>query len=381
MIYLDYAATTPIDDEVVETIQDALVHNFGNPSSIYRIGKKSKRQIQNARTSIAESIGVPDKSLFFTSGATEANNWALRSQAYQARKLGLGNHIVATAIEHPSVKEELAFLEQNGFQVSYLKPDSNGAYTAEAFRNASQAGTIGWVAMAVNNEVGSILPVFEIGQAAQVAGYWFHVDAVQAFQTVDWDMGSIPATSLVASGHKIYAPKGIGLLIYRPWREEMILNPLLHGGGQEAKQRSGTENTPYILGLAKAFELLKQERAERLAHYAHLAQHFKALLETSGLAIAMNGDPHNRVNNIHSIWLQGQEASRLLIQLDLRDIYISAGSACSAGSVSDSPILQAYYPEEPDRWHESLRVSFGKQTSEEDITQFVNALIQIQKGR
>ena len=376
MIYLDYAATTPVRDEVVQTIQEALIESFGNPSSTYRIGKSTKYLLTQARKSLANLLNVSEHDIFFTSGATESNNWAIRSQAELARKLGKGNHIIVSAIEHPSVMETLVFLEQEGFEITYIHPNSDGEVTAAAFVKATKDQTIGWVAMAVNNEVGSILPVFELGELAREKSLWFHVDAVQALGHLDWDYSELACTSFVGSGHKFYAPKGIGFMVYQPWDKQMKLTPLIFGGGQEANKRSGTENIPYVLGMVRALELLAEAKNSILEHHNDLQNYLYDQLNQHQIAFERNGNPKAKVPYIHNIWLKDLMASQLLILMDLAGIYISAGSACSAGSLTDSKILKAYYPETPERWSQSIRLSFGKESTKADIDKFI---IQIKK--
>ncbi|MGY4104386.1 cysteine desulfurase family protein [Ignavigranum ruoffiae] len=378
MIYLDYAATNPIRPEVIELIQHSLQEEYGNPSSIYQIGKKSKQKLRQAREEMAQLLGVSANEIYFTSGATEANNWALRQQAEQARQLGFGQHIVATAIEHPSVSEVLKHLEQDGFRVTYLKPNTAGNYTVNDFIAASSSDTIGWVAMAINNELGTRLPIKDLGLAAREHNIpWFHVDTVQMMGHLSTEDVAEYCTSFVGSAHKFAGPKGIGFLVYRPWDERMILKPLLFGGGQEAKLRSGTENLPYIRGMVHALSLStkEQDQANKQAHT--YSTYIVDTLTEQGILFEVNGVETDKVDHILNLWLPGREASQILIQLDLKDIYVSAGSACSAGSVSDSPVLQAYYPDQSDRWHQSIRISYGYQTTMEDIKTFTKILLEI----
>lgn len=376
MIYLDYAATTPVREEVVQTIQETLTHSFGNPSSTYRIGKASKHQLTMARAELARLLGVHESEVFFTSGATESNNWAIRSQAEQAFKLGKGNHIVASAIEHPSVMEVLQHLASQGFEITYLQPNADGQYRTQDYLAATTDQTIGWVAMAVNNEVGSLLPIQALGELAKEKDLWFHVDTVQAIGHLGWDYSQIPCTSFVGTGHKFYAPKGIGFLVYRPWSKEMRLQPLLHGGGQEAAKRSGTENLPYILGMVKGLSLLAEEAATNLEQHQALQDYLYAELTANNILYEVNGDSKERVPYINNIWLKDCLASQLLIRLDLAGVYISAGSACSAGSLTESHVLKAYYPGQTDRWQQSLRLSFGKDTNKAEIDAFIKEIKQ-----
>lgn len=377
MTYLDYAATSPLREEVLEIVTHHLGETFGNPSSTYGPGKSAKLTLLKGRREFADTFDVDVNDIYFTSGATEANNWAIQSQAYQARRLGKGNHIVATAIEHPSVAKVLAHLEEDGFEVTYLNPNQEGEILPEDFLAASRATTIGWVAMAVNNELGTILPVFDLGVLAEERGYWFHVDTVQAVGHLNWDFASLKATSFVGSGHKFYAPKGVGFLIYRPFDSKMTLLPLLHGGGQERHKRSGTENVPYIIGMTKALVLMQEELDELADRHKVLKDYLLKELDKTGVHYELNGSKGDQVDYITSIWIKGIPASLILIQMDMAGIYVSAGSACSAGSVQPSAVLKAYYPNQSDRWAESIRISFGRTTQKEDIDAFIKVLSQI----
>lgn len=379
MIYLDYAATTPVDLRVQAKISHALAESFGNPSATYKLGKSSKNKLTLARRQLKTLLHLEDSAqLYFTSGATEAINWAIKAQAHRAKELGLGHHIVTTAIEHSAVDRVLTDLEQQGFEVTRLLPDEDHQLTLQAFQNASKETTIGWTAMAVNNEVGSQLPIKELGKAAKEAGYWFHVDATQAvgYQPINDQL--FPCTSFNGSGHKFYAPKGIGFLVYQPWNPQMILDPLLVGGSQEYGKRAGTENLPYIIGMVEAFELMEQEREEITQRFRQLSDYLFAGLDQAGIDYHRNGDTKHHNHRIHNIWLKDHLASQVIIQLDMQDIYLSAGSACSAGSVQPSRVLKAYYPSNEALWRESLRISFGRYTHPKEIDQLIEALKALQ---
>ena len=373
MIYLDNAATTPVDPEVANVIHEALLENYYNPSSVYQAGKKNKHLINQARQQIKELIHLPKADLYFTSGATEANNWAILSQAMKAKALGYGHHIVATAIEHPSVLEVLKYLETQGFDITYLKPHALN-FSVEQFIAATTPQTMGWVAMLVNNELGARLPIEVLGKIAKDHVKWFHVDAVQAFGHGKVDLEALNATSYSASGHKLGAPKGIGFLAYQPWDEKMTLQPLLYGGGQEAGLRSGTENLPYILGLTKAFELSNQANLDNVSE---LANYLMNQLNQKDIKFERNGA--HQVPYIVNLYFPNIDASQLLVQTDLANIAISAGSACSAGSLEVSHVLSAYYPNDDQRHHQSIRLSFGKQNTKEEIDTFIQQLINLKE--
>lgn len=381
MVYLDNAATTPVHPAVVQVIQDALMNDYGNPSSTYRIGKSVKHALIQARKQLAELLNVSETDVYFTSGATEANNWAIIAQANKSREFGEGHHIVTTAIEHPSVANVTKYLETQGFDVTYIQPNEEGEITVQQFLEATTDNTIGWIAMAVNNEVGSILPVQELGEVAYEQKLWFHVDTVQAIGHLELDYQALKCTSFVGSAHKFNGPKGIGFLVYRTYQEHNHLEPLLHGGGQEGKMRSGTENVPYILGMVKALELAKTDIASNFEKFEELQTYLLTSLESIGISYEINGDKNNRVPYINNLWFNGNIASQMLIKMDLDGVYISAGSACSAGSLTESEILKAYYPNQPERWSQSLRISFGYQTTKADIDQFIHTLEKITKGK
>lgn len=381
MIYFDYAATTPVRREVAETIQAALTDTFGNPSGVYGVGRHAKSVLTRARREMADTLGVRSEELYFTGGATEGDNWAIRSQAAAARAAGRGNRIVATAIEHPAVAETLAYLETTGFTVTYVAPQADGGYRVADFIEASTPETIGWVAMAVNNETGDLLPIVELGKAAKERGIWFHVDTVQAVGRLGWDFSQIPCTSFVGSAHKLYGPKGVGFMVYRPWENAapLPLQPLMYGGGQERGLRSGTENVPYIAGMAQALRLAYAEAEDAMRRDRECEKRLCDALVAAGGAAERNGGP-NCVPYIISLWLPGIPAVQAVIQADLAGLAISAGSACSAGSVAPSRVLSAYYPDAPARASESIRLSFGRGTDTEAIDAAVKFLIALTRG-
>lgn len=373
-MYLDYAATRSVLPEVVAEVTAHLVDTYGNPSSVSTIGKKAKRVLESARERIAAALQVEQTAIYFTSGATESNNWLIRSQALKARQLGKGNHLVCLAVEHPSVMEVCEQLSAEGFSVNQVAvtPSMSDEQLVAAFDQLTTNQTIGWVMMAVNNELGTVYPVEQLSNRARERGIWCHVDAVQALGKLPLDWSKI-GSSLTFSGHKIGAPKGIGLAIYQPLQQEMSLTPLLVGGGQERGFRSGTENVPYIAGLALAVELAQQRQSEMERHSEQLRDYLATRLREAGVTFERNGGM-KMVASIINLWLPNMIASQLLIQTDLRGIAISAGSACSAGSLIPSKTVEHYYPQPVQRARESIRVSFGLETTVEELDQFVKII-------
>lgn len=372
MIYLDYAATTPIDESVYQVIQKALKESFSNPSSTYQSGKKVKYTLQQARERILNQLHLSNRSLYFTSGATESNNWAIRTQAQKAKELGYGHHIVATSIEHPSVLNVLKYLETQGFEVTYLDP-IDGKYEVEQFVQATTQQTSGWVCMWVNNEIGTQLPVHSLGEIAPNYVKWYHVDAVQAMGYYFDKVSDLQATSISLSGHKMYASKGIGALVYHPFSSDSLLFPFLWGGGQEQGLRSGTENTPYILGFDEAIRNLND--SEALQKVVNLEKYLFSRLEEISIPFERNGK--DTVPYIINLYFPELLASQLLIQLDLAGIAVSAGSACSSGSLLASHVLKAYYPSDEKRYTHSIRLSIGKLTTKDEIDNFIVTLDRI----
>lgn len=374
MHYLDYAATTPVDIQVAQVIMEGLSF-YSNPSSVYQAAKHEKHAIQVARDTIQKTFNFLDGQFYFTSGASEANNWALIQQALIARQEGLGHHIVTTAIEHPSVLEPLRYLETLGFTVTYLQP-LNGVYSVDQFVEASTKETCGWVCMAVNNEVGSVLPIKALGKVAKEYVAWYHVDAVQWFANDLVDLSDLGASTISISAHKIYGPKGIGGLFYQSIHPQMRLTPYLHGGGQERGMRSGTENTAYIKAFAKAVQLLSKDD---LDHKKQIKDYLFQRLDQKGIPYQVNGT--NQVDGIVSLYLPNLLASQLLIRMDMAGIAISAGSACSAGSLKTSHVLAAYYPKDNLRHQSSIRLSFGRSLDREAMDAFIDVIENIQKEK
>ncbi|MBF0779838.1 MULTISPECIES: cysteine desulfurase family protein [unclassified Granulicatella] len=367
MIYLDNAATTQPFPEVIAEMQDVLINVYGNPSSVYQLGRQAKQKLNEARRMIAHSIGAKDSEIIFTSCGTESNNTALYSLAYAQEK----RHIISTCIEHPSVMKVLKDLETKGFSVTYLPVDEHGIISLDDLEHAITSETSFATIMAVNNEVGSIQPIEQIAEILHRHHVFYHTDAVQAYGTLHFDMTQLPIDMMSVSAHKIHGPKGIGFLYIR---DNTPFKPFILGGGQEQTQRSGTENLHNIVGFAKAVEMMNVSK--RREHFNHLQHKFLSLLHASKLDYELNGleDTSKKSSKIINIWFKHIPSSKLLIQLDLKHVMVSAGSACSAGSLKASPVLQCMYPSTPNRAIESIRLSFSEYNTEKDIETLVEIL-------
>ena len=357
-IYLDHAATTPVKPEVLDAMMPYFTQSFGNPSSIYQVAQINKKAIDDARETIAKHLGANTNEIFFTSGGTEADNWAIKG-IVEANK-NKGNHIITTKIEHHAVLHTCEYLEKQGFEVTYLDVNEEGVIDLEVLKAAIKDTTILISIMYANNEVGTIK---EIGAIAKERGIAFHTDAVQAIGQVRIDVKEQNIDALSLSGHKIYGPKGIGVLYIR--RGLRITN-LIHGGAQERGRRAGTENVPAIVGIAKAMELAytdfeaKNERIKGLRDKL-----MNGILETIPYS-KLNGSITNRLVNNVNIGFEFVEGESLLLLLDMNGVAASSGSACTSGSLDPSHVLLALgLPHE--KAHGSLRLTLGEGTTEQEV--------------
>ena len=367
-IYLDYAATTPTHPEVVKAMLPYFTDVFGNPSSIYSYGQEAKGAIEEARVKVADLIGARGEEIVFTSGGTEADNFALKGVAFANETKG--NHIITSSIEHHAVIETCKFLERRGFRVTYLPVDEYGLVDAGDVKKAITDKTILISVMQANNEMGTIEPIAEIGRIAREAGIYFHTDAVQAVGHIPVDVNELEVDLLAMSAHKLYGPKGVGALYIRKGTK---LIPFMHGGDQERRRRASTENVPGIVGLGKAIELIQQdmgEEAERLIY--HRDRLIKGLLERIDHT-RLNGHPLKRLPNNVNVSVDYVEGESMLLNLDLEGICASTGSACSSASLEPSHVLLALGLS-PEQAHGSLRFSLGKWTRDEEIERVLEVL-------
>jgi cysteine desulfurase len=371
-IYLDHSATTPVDPEVAALMMTYYTEKYGNPSSVHSFGREAKQALEEARRQVAALIGATPQEVTFTSGGTEADNLAIFGTAEAMRKKG--KHIITSAIEHHAVLETCQFLEKNGFELTVIPVDSEGIVSVEDIRKAVRPDTILISVMHANNEVGAIQPIAEIGQLAKELGITFHVDAVQSLGKIPINVKEMNIDLLTVSSHKIYGPKGVGALYIR---KGVRIVPRAHGGGQEKKRRSGTENTPGIIGFGKACELAGQRMADDAEQQKKLRDKLmNGILERIEY-VKVNGPlGEKRLPNNVNVSIRFVEGESLLLSLDMLGIAASSGSACTSGSLDPSHVLLAMGLVH-EIAHGSLRFSLGHQNTEEEIDYVLEQLPKI----
>jgi cysteine desulfurase len=369
-VYMDNSATTPVRKEVVEAMLPYMTENFGNPSSIYEIGKTSKHAIDRARKKAADALGAEENEIYFTSGGTESDNWAIKGIAFANQNKG--KHIITSSIEHHAVLHTCAWLEGQGFEVTYLPVDKYGMVSPDELRKAIRDDTILISIMFANNEIGTIQPVKEIGKIAKENQIYFHTDAVQAIGHVPIDVKKLNIDLLSLSGHKFEGPKGCGVLYIR---KGVKIESLLHGGAQERKRRAGTENVPGIVGLGKAIELATAEIEESNRTLLKLRERLiKELLKIP--KTHLNGHPTQRLANNVNVTFEYIEGESLLLLLNAKGIFASTGSACNSTSLEPSHVLTACgVPHEI--IHGSLRLSLGRMNTSEDVDRVLEVVPEI----
>ena len=362
-IYLDYAATTPLDARVVAAMLPYLTDNYGNPSSLHATGRRARRAIEDAREQIAQLLASQPTEILFTSGGTESDNSAVFGIARAQRAAGRGGHVVTSQIEHHAVLHACEQLEQEGFRVTYVPVDGDGLVDPAAVAAALRDDTALVSIMAVNNEIGVIQPVREIAAICRERGVPMHTDAVQAAGNLPVRFAGWGVDALSLTAHKCYGPKGVGLLILR---HGLPFQPLFAGGGQEREQRPGTENVAAVVGLAEALRLSEAERADRAAHALELRQRLERGIEERLPWSERNGHPTRRVAGIANVSFPGASNEMLLLRLDLAGVDVSNGAACTSGTVEPSHVLRAL-GKPAAHAASALRFSIGKDTSREDI--------------
>ena len=370
-VYLDNAATTKVRPEVVEAMLPYFTEIYGNASAVYDFGQKCKQAIEDARETIGSSIGTRASNIYFTAGGSESDNWALKgvAEVYKDK----GKHIITTRIEHHAILHTCAYLEQQGYEVTYLDVDADGLVSPEDVKKAIRPDTILISVMFANNEIGTIEPIEEIGAIAHEHGILFHTDAVQAYAQVPIDVEKMHIDLLSASGHKLNGPKGIGFLYIR---QGLKLKSFIHGGAQERKRRAGTENVPGIVGLGKAVEIAMATMDERIKKESELRDYLIARIEDEIPFAKLNGHRVKRLPNNINFCFRFIEGESMLIMLDMAGICGSSGSACTSGSLDPSHVLLAIgLPHEIA--HGSLRLTLSDEITKEQLDYVVDHLKEI----
>lgn len=367
-IYFDHAATTPVDPRVMEKMLPYFTDNFGNPNSQHWFGRRSVTAVDEARDTVASVLGAKPSEIYFTSGGTESDNWALRgaARAYANK----GKHLIVSAVEHPAMIATAKELTKEGFDVTFADVDEFGTVDLEKLRRAIRPDTIFIGVMTANNEIGTLQPIAEISEIAQECGAVFFTDAVQAAGTLKLDVNAPRVDMLSLSGHKFYGPKGVGVLYVRSGKR---VGKIITGGHQERGMRGGTTNVPGVVGLAEALRLSLAEAEQNNAYVTRIRDHFVARVLREIPYVKLNGHPKNRLPNNANFSFRYIEGESLLFSLDLAGIAVSSGSACSSGSLEPSHVLLATGMPEG-LAHGSIRFSFGKENTIEEADFAVDVL-------
>jgi len=370
-IYVDNAATTRVDDEVLKEMIPCYSDIYGNPSSIYTLGRDAKKSIEIARDKVATVLNANPDEIYFTGCGTEADNMALIGNAYANKKKG--NHIITSKIEHPAILDTCKFLETQGFEVSYIDVDEDGIIKMDNLKKAIKESTILISVMFANNEIGTIQPIEEIGALAKEKKIPFHTDAVQAVGNIQIDVDRFNIDLLSLSAHKFHGPKGVGALYIRKGTK---IDKLMHGGHQERNKRAGTENVAGIVGLGRAIEIAYENIDEHNQHLASLRDYYFEQLNQHIPHIKINGDATRRLPGNTNVSFQFIEGEGILLNLDAKGIYASSGSACTSGSLDPSHVLLAIGLSH-ELAHGSLRITFGKYNTKEEVDYIVSSLVEI----
>jgi len=371
-IYLDHAATTPIRPEVTKAMVPYFAKEFGNPSTLYSYGREAKGALEEAREKVARLIGVKrPEEIVFTSGGTEADNFALCGIAWANQEKG--NHVITTSVEHHAVINVCKFLEKRGFKVTYLPVDKYGLVDPLEVKRAITDKTILVSVMQANNEIGTIEPVEEIGEIVKEKGVYFHIDAVQTVGHIPVDVDKLKVDLLAISAHKLYGPKGVGALYIR--RGTKIV-PFLYGGEQENKRRASTENVPGIVGFGEACSLAQKDMAEEEERLAHLRDKLIEGILNRIKNSRLNGHPKKRLPGNVNVSLEGVEGESMLLSLDLEGICASSGSACTSSILEPSHVLTAIGIS-PEVAHSSLRFTLGRENNDQEISYVLKVLPEI----
>lgn len=369
--YFDNAATTRVKEEVFQEMLPYLKDRFGNPSSMYTIGRKSKKAIEEARIRVAKLINCKANEIYFTGCGSESDNTAIKGIAYANRNKG--RHIITSKIEHPAIINTCKHLEKQGFLITYVNVNKNGIVDLDELKNSIRNDTILISIMFANNEIGTIQPIYEIAQIAKMHNIIFHTDAVQAVGNIPIDVQKMEIDMLSLSGHKLYAPKGIGALYVK---NGIIFDKIIDGGHQEKDRRAGTENVSGIVGLGKACELARINLDNHIKHLQEIRDYYISQVKDKISNVRLNGSLEKRLPGNANFSFENVEGEALLLNLDSKGICASSGSACSTGSSDPSHVLLAIGLS-PELAYSTLRTTFGEDNTKEDIDYLLENLIEI----
>ncbi|WP_194745890.1 cysteine desulfurase family protein [Staphylococcus chromogenes] len=370
-VYADYAATTPVKPEVVEAMTNIYQTHYGNPSSIHTQGRDARRFLDEARRTVAQCLNANPNEIIFTSGATESNNTAIKGMAYA--NISKGKHLITSKIEHHSVLHVFEFLESQGFEVTYLNINEEGLVDLEALKEAMRPDTTLVSIMLVNNEVGTVQQVYDIQEILNGYSALFHMDAVQAIGHLPVDVKDLQVDALSLTAHKFGGPKGVGALYVKNGTQIQYSQM---GGEQETKRRAGTENVAQIVGLATAMKLAEINRDENQIYITRLKEILLVNLQERAIPFEYNGSMIESSNHIVNLYFPFVDVETLLTLLDIAGIYVSSGSACTAGSTIPSHVLSAMYGEENPKVNHSIRISLNENVTEREIQTIV---VELQK--
>jgi cysteine desulfurase len=367
-VYLDYAATTPTDPEVIAAMEPYFFERFGNASSLHAYGQEAKKALEDSRQSLADFIGAKPEEIVFTSGGTESDNFALLGAAYALEKKG--NHIITSVIEHHAIIEPAKFLEKKGFKITYLGVDKDGLVSCDDLKKAITDKTILVSIMHANNEIGTLQPIAKLGKLAKDKGIYFHTDAVQTVGHLPINVDALNVDLLSLSAHKFYGPKGVGALYIRKGSR---LETFMRGGDQERGRRASTHNTTGIVGLAKAVELCQNKMADEIKFQSTLRDKLIKEIPARIPEVRLNGHPTQRLPNSVNFSIKYIEGESMLLSLDMLGIACSTGSACTSSSLEPSHVLLAIGLDH-ETAHGSLRITLGRWTKESDIDYLLEKL-------
>lgn len=373
MIYLDNAATTPVKDEVLKSMLPYFKEVYSNPSAVYSFAGKAGIAVENARRSVAELIGARADEIYFTSGGSESDNWAIKSVAETMSSSGMEKHIITSSIEHHAVLNTCRYLETKGYEVTYIGVDKDGIVSVEEIASAIRSDTVLISVMTANNEVGTIEPIEEIGELAHSRGIVFHTDAVQSYGHIPLNVNEMNIDMLSASAHKFGGPKGVGFLYVK---RDVKMHSFIHGGAQERGRRAGTYNVPGIVGMGKASELCAVTMSDDIKKEIKLREHLigRVLSEIEGVYI--NGTRQKRLPGNINFYIENVEGQSLLILLDQKGICVSSGSACTSGSLDPSHVLKAM-GQNDERARGSVRITLSSDNTLEQIDYVADELKRI----